>query len=165
MRGIFGFARRREDAKAFFDTFASPRLRVNPFPSLSAAILLALSTPLHADSLLPAAELANTQLPDPAKEKAAKDLMETIRCLVCQGQSIADSEADLASDMRALIRQRVSAGEQPEAIRAYLIGRYGNWVSYEPPVSTITGPLYAVPLLALLLGGWLILGKFKRKRR
>ena len=134
------------------------------FAGVTASALLCVSVPVHADSLLPAAEMANTQLSDPAKEKQAKNLMETIRCLVCQGQSIADSDADLASDMRALIRQRVSAGEQPEAIRTYLIGRYGNWVSYEPPVSTITGPLYAVPLLALLLGGWLILGKFKRKR-
>ena len=74
------------------------------------AILLALFAPLNglrADSSMPAAEYANTQLPDPEKEKAARELMESIRCLVCQGQSIADSDADMAGDMRALIRERV----------------------------------------------------------
>ncbi len=127
--------------------------------------VVSLAPPAPANSLLPSAALANSQLPDPAKEKQAKDLMETIRCLVCQGQSIADSDADLAGDMRALIRQRIESGEKPDSIRTYLIGRYGNWVSYQPPVSTLTGPLYAVPLLALLLGGWLIAGRLKRKRK
>ncbi len=113
---------------------------------------------------MPASELANTQLSDPAKEKAAKDLMETIRCLVCQGQSVADSDADLAADMRALIRQRINDGEAPDAVRAWLIERYGNWVSYKPPVSAITGPLYLVPIFALLAGVFLIRGRLKRRR-
>ena len=126
---------------------------------------IGLTRPAIADSLLPSAELANIQLSDPAKEKQAKGLMETIRCLVCQGQSIADSDADLAGDMRALIRQKIESGEKPDAIRTYLIGRYGNWVSYQPPISTLTGPLYAVPLVALFLGGWLIAGRFKRRRK
>jgi cytochrome c-type biogenesis protein CcmH len=117
-----------------------------------------------ADSLMPASELANEQLPDPAKEKQAKDLMETIRCLVCQGQSIADSEADLAGDMRALIRQRVAAGEKPEAIRAWLVERYGAWVSYAPPGSAITSPIWLVPLGFLLIGGWLVRGRLKLRR-
>jgi cytochrome c-type biogenesis protein CcmH len=128
------------------------------------ALVMALATPALADSLMPAAELANTQLPDPAKERDAKALMETIRCLVCQGQSVADSDAELAADMRALIRERINDGEKPEAIRAWLIERYGNWVSYEPPVSTLTGPLYLVPLFALIAGVFLIRGRLKRKR-
>jgi cytochrome c-type biogenesis protein CcmH len=130
-----------------------------------AALLLALATPALADSLMPASELANSQLPDPAKEKAAKALMETIRCLVCQGQSIADSDADLAADMRALIRQRVNDGEKPEAIRAWLVERYGNWVTYAPPASTITSPLLILPFAFFALGVWLIRGKFRTGKR
>ena len=78
-------------------------------PAVLALMLLA-AAPAHADSGLPSAPLANTQLPDAAQERAASALMQTIRCLVCQGQSIADSDADLAGDMRALIRQRIAAG-------------------------------------------------------
>ena len=73
-----------------------------------------LSAPLLADSGLPPAQWANQQLPDPRQEAQAKALMEELRCLVCQGQSIADSDAELAGDMRALVRQRIAAGEKPE---------------------------------------------------
>ena len=95
-----------------------------------------------ADSVMPDAELANVQLSDPVKEQQAKDLMLSIRCLVCQGQSVADSDADLASDMRALIRKRIQAGENPASIRQWLIDRYGNWVTYDPPISGIGAPLW-----------------------
>jgi cytochrome c-type biogenesis protein CcmH len=129
------------------------------------ALALLLPAPAFANSVMPAAEMANTQLPDPAKERAAKALMETIRCLVCQGQSVADSDADMASDMRALIRQRIAAGEEPEAIRTWLIERYGNWVSYDPPMSPLTGPLVIVPLLALGAGIWLIRGRLRTRTK
>ena len=76
--------------------------------------------------------------------------METIRCLVCQGQSIADSMPRMAGDMRSMIRERIQAGEQPEAIRAWLISRYGEWVSYQPPFDWRTWPLFAAPFLLLL---------------
>src|SRR5688500_3041211 len=72
-----------------------------------AFIVFAVATPALADSLMPAAEYAHTQLPDPRQERQAKALMETVRCLVCQGQSIADSDAEMAGDMRAMIRQRI----------------------------------------------------------
>ena len=101
-----------------------------------------------ADSLLPPARYANTPArPIRAQEAQAKALMETLRCLVCQGQSIADSDAEMAGDMRALIREPIAAGESPEAIRAWLISRYGDWVSYEPPLEPLTWPLWAAPLL------------------
>jgi cytochrome c-type biogenesis protein CcmH len=90
--------------------------------------------------------------------------METLRCLVCQGQSISDSDAEMAGDMRALVRRRIAAGEEPEAIRKWLIGRYGNWVSYEPPVEPVTWPLWGAPLLMLALGLWLARGRFRRRR-
>ena len=91
--------------------------------------------------------------------------METLRCLVCQGQSIADSDAEMAGDMRALVRQRIPAGETPEQIRAWLISRYGNWVSYDPPLEPATWPLWAAPVLLLLAGLWLARGRFRRRRR
>jgi len=112
-------------------------------------LLLFLAAPVRADSDLPAARWANEQLPDPRQEAQAKALMEELRCLVCQGQSIADSNAEMAGDMRAMVRQRIAAGEKPEAVRTWLIERYGNWVSYRPPVEPATWPLRAAPLLFL----------------
>ncbi len=66
--------------------------------------------------------------------------METLRCVVCQGQSIADSDASMAGDMRALVRSRIAAGETPQAIRAWLIERYGDYNSYDPPLGRGDGP-------------------------
>ena len=79
--------------------------------SLAFIALLLIASPVLADSSMPAAHYANAQLPDPAQEKAAQALMLSVRCLVCQGQSIADSDADMASDMRSMIRKRIAAGE------------------------------------------------------
>ena len=132
------------------------------------AVLLALFAPingLRADSSMPAAEYANTQLPDPEKEKAARELMESIRCLVCQGQSIADSDADMAGDMRALIRERVGSGEKPEAVRSWLVERYGNWVTYDPPMQGVASVLWIAPLGFLLLGLFLARGRFRRRSK
>jgi cytochrome c-type biogenesis protein CcmH len=128
------------------------------------AVALAVAAPALADSLLPAAELANTALPDAAQEAKAKALMTNLRCLVCQGQSIADSDAELAGDMRALVRRRIAAGEEPQAIRDWLIARYGNWVSYDPPLEPVTWPLWAAPLVLLGAGAWLARGRFRRRR-
>ena len=130
---------------------------------LLAALLLA--TPVLADSLLPAAHYANEQLPDKKQEARAKALMETLRCLVCQGQSIADSDAEMAGDMRALVRTRIAAGEDPEAIRKWLIERYGDWVSYKPPLDGLTWPLYALPAFFLAIGLWIVSGRLKRRRK
>ena len=91
--------------------------------------------------------------------------MEEVRCLVCQGQSIADSDAELAGDMRSLVRERIAAGERPEAIRAWLISRYGDWVSYAPQPSGDTALLFAAPLLILLVGGLLASRRFRRRKR
>jgi len=128
------------------------------------AVALAVAAPALADSLLPAAELANTALPDAKQEAKAKALMNNLRCLVCQGQSIADSDAELAGDMRALVRRRIAAGEEPQAIRDWLIARYGNWVSYDPPLEPVTWPLWAAPLLLLGAGAWIARGRFRRRR-
>lgn len=127
--------------------------------------LALLAAPALADSLLPPAELANMQLPDPAQEAKAKALMESIRCLVCQGQAIVDSNAELAGDMRAMVRRRIAAGESPEAIRAWLIARYGAWVSYDPPLEPVTWPLWAAPILLLAAGVFVARGRFRRRAR
>lgn len=132
--------------------------------SLLALALLAFAQPVWADSMMPQAPLANTQLTDPAKEAAAKDLMLSIRCLVCQGQSIADSDAEMAADMRALIRTRVQAGEKPEAIRTWLVERYGNWVTYDPPLDMATVPLWIAPMALLAVGLFLARGRFRMRR-
>jgi cytochrome c-type biogenesis protein CcmH len=132
---------------------------------LAFAALLVIASPALADSSMPAAPYANQQLPDPTQEKAAQALMLSVRCLVCQGQSIADSDADMASDMRAMIRKRVAAGEKPEDIRAWLIERYGNWVSYKPVFDIQTAPLWIAPLLLLGIGVLLARSRFKKRVR
>ena len=124
--------------------------------------LLLIATPLHADSNLPPSRWANEQLPDARQEAAATALMQEIRCLVCQGQSIADSDAELAGDMRALVRERIARGERPEAVRAWLVERYGAWVSYRPPVEPLSWPLYVAPIVLLAAGAWLMRGRFRR---
>jgi cytochrome c-type biogenesis protein CcmH len=130
-----------------------------------AALALLLAAPALAQSDLPPAPLAYNQLPDPAKEAEAKALMNTLRCLVCQGQSIADSDAEMAGDMRALVRQRIDRGEKPEAIRAWLVERYGSYVSYDPPLDAATLPLWIAPLVLLAVGVLLARGSIRRRRR
>ncbi len=109
-----------------------------------------------AQDALPPAPYAYTQLEDPALEAKATALMHTLRCLKCQSQSIADSDAPMAGDMRHQVRARILAGEEPEAIRAWLIARYGDYVSYAPEVSPTTWPLFVIPAL-LALGALIVL--------
>ena len=125
-------------------------------------LALAVASPALADSSLPPSHWANRQLPDPGQEARARALMEELRCLVCQGQSIADSDADLAGDMRALVRERIAAGDDPAVIRAWLIERYGDWVSFKPPVEPLTWPLWAAPALLLAAGAWIARHRLKR---
>jgi cytochrome c-type biogenesis protein CcmH len=131
---------------------------------LAIALALLVAAPALADSNLPPAYWAYRQLPDPKQEAKAQALMEELRCLVCQGQSIADSDADLAGDMRDLVRRRIAAGEKPEAIRAWLIERYGDWVSYRPTAEPINWPLWAAPVILLIFGGAMVAGRIRRKR-
>ena len=125
---------------------------------------LALASPAVAQSNMPPSYWAYRQLPDAKQEAKAQALMQELRCLVCQGQSIADSDAELAGDMRDLVRRRIAAGEKPEAIRAWLIERYGDWVSYRPSTAPIAWPLWAAPILLLIFGGAIVAGRLKRKR-
>jgi cytochrome c-type biogenesis protein CcmH len=126
------------------------------------AALLAL--PVAAQDSMPPAPYAYNQLEDPAKEAEAAALMATLRCLKCQSQSIADSDAPMAGDMRHQVRSRILAGETPAEIRAWLIARYGDYVSYEPTVSASTWPLFAIPVLVILIGAGVLLRRLGKRR-
>jgi cytochrome c-type biogenesis protein CcmH len=106
--------------------------------------------------------LANTQLRDPAKEAQARSLMETIRCVECQGQAISDSNAAIAGDMRALIRERIERGESVAQVRAWLIQRYGDYISYDPPLTSSTIALWAAPLILLAAGVAIARSSFRK---
>jgi cytochrome c-type biogenesis protein CcmH len=130
-----------------------------------ALLLILAATPVLAQPTTPDAPYAYKQLGDSRQEAQARALMETLRCLVCQGQSIADSDATMAGDMRSLVRERIAAGEERYATRAWLVERYGHWVSYKPSSAPITWPLWAAPALLLGAGLWLARGRFRRKAR
>jgi len=130
-----------------------------------ALLFLSLSVPIGAQTGLPPAPYADRQLDDPRQEAAARDLMEELRCLKCQSQSIADSNAPMAGDRRSQVRERIAAGETPEAVRSWLIERYGNWVSYDPPIaSAVTWPLWIAPIILLLAAFWLARGRFRKTK-
>ena len=102
-------------------------------------------------------------LPDPAQEARAREISRGLRCLVCQNQSIEDSNAPLARDLRTIVRERITAGDNDDQVRAYMVARYGDWVLLKPPVNQRTLLLWAAPavLLVLAVGGvWL----FYRRR-
>ena len=129
------------------------------------ALLLAamFAAPVAAQTSAPAA-YADTQLADPAQEAQARGLMETLRCVVCQGQSIADSDATMAGDMRSLVRGRIEAGESSTEVRDWLIARYGDYITYDPPLSAVTWPLWLAPLVLLGLGAWIARANFRKRR-
>ncbi len=104
-----------------------------------ALVTLALSSTLRAqvDSLLEARTAA---------------VASTLRCPVCQGESIQDSPSELAQQMRAVVRDRLRSGESPEQVKAYFVSRYGEWILLEPKMSGLNVVLYAVPVL-LVIGG------------
>lgn len=151
--GFFGAERRR-------GTLTALRLRTG-----LAVLFAAVAMPALADSNRPPAPFAYTQLADARQEAQATSLMQELRCLVCQGQSIADSDAEMAGDMRHLVRTRIRAGESPEQVRSWLIERYGNWVSYQPRLGGDTLLLWLAPLLLLAGGAWLAFRRLKLGRR
>ncbi len=111
------------------------------------------------------AEGIETPLPDPAQEARAEALMREIRCLVCQGQSIAESNADLARDLRILVREKVAAGMSEADIRAFLRARYGDWILLKPPVDGKTWVLWFGPPVLLLALAIVVGLRWYRRRR
>ena len=102
-------------------------------------------------------------LADPALEQRARDLSATIRCMKCQNQSIDDSDADLARDLRILLRERLVAGDSDGEVLDFLVARYGEFVLLKPRLSTANLLLWAAPLLGLLGGFFLALRYFRRR--
>ena len=108
-----------------------------------------------------AEEIAN---PDPAVERRLRELAEELRCLVCQNQTIADSSAPLALDLRNQLRQQIAAGRSDEQIRGYMVERYGDFVLYRPPLRARTALLWAGPFLLVALGVAIFLFMVRRRR-
>ena len=109
--------------------------------------LMLLFMPFAAQAVQP-----NELLQDPVLEARARAIGAELRCLVCQNQSIDDSDADLAHDLRVLLRQRLQAGDSDEQVRQYLVDRYGDYILLKPPVNAATILLWSGPLLMLLAG-------------
>lgn len=105
-----------------------------------------------------AADDPGEQLKDPAREARARAMFRQVRCVVCQSESIDESEADLAHDLRRAIRAQIAAGRSDADIRGYLLARYGSFILMKPPFSPATAILWLLPFGALALGGgWLML--------
>ncbi|MGO9673898.1 MAG: cytochrome c-type biogenesis protein [Methylocella sp.] len=124
--------------------------------TIAAALWL---VPLGAGAVQPDEILA-----DPKLEARARDLSAQLRCMVCQNQSIDDSNAELARDLRLLVRERLKAGDSDDAIRAYLVQRYGDFILLKPPVKAETLGLWGAPIVILLAGGVAIFLNAKRRR-
>lgn len=92
------------------------------------------------------------KLPDARQEQQAEELFTQIRCLVCAGESLADSNAEIAVDMRGLIRKKIAAGQTTEEIKKYLVGLYGERILQQPPIKPNTYLLWLFPLLMIIIG-------------
>lgn len=104
-------------------------------------------------------------LSNPAQEARARDLHKQLRCLVCQNQSIADSNADLARDLRVIVRERVAAGDSDQQVLDFLVSRYGDWVLLNPPFKATTVVLWVGPGLIFLGAATGVFFYFRRARR
>ena len=121
---------------------------------LTAVVLVACATPAHAQNVTPPTQPAATtiQPQDSALEARVRELSAELRCPVCQGESILDSPAELAQQMRAVVREQLRAGRTPEEIKAFFVGRSGEWILLEPAMTGLNIGLYAFPVL-LVIGG------------
>lgn len=112
-----------------------------------------------------AAQHLEDRLVDPAQEARARELSRELRCLVCQNQSIEDSNAPLARDLRRIVRERVVAGDSDKAVLDYLVQRYGEWVLLKPRFNAQTLLLWLGPALLLVLGVGIVFALYRRQRR
>ncbi|MEZ5851467.1 MAG: cytochrome c-type biogenesis protein [Hyphomicrobiaceae bacterium] len=135
---------------------------------LLTVLVLALAFAVPVAGLAPAPAVAveaDEVLSDPALESRARHISAGLRCLVCQNQSIDDSNAPLARDLRLLVRQRLQAGDTDSQVERFLVARYGEYVLLRPPVSVRTVLLWATPVLLLLLAAGLLYGMFAARGR
>ena len=110
------------------------------------------------------AVLPNEMLDDPLLEKRAREISKVLRCLVCQNQSIDDSDADLAKDLRIIVRQRLTAGDSDSAVIDYVVSRYGDFVLLNPPFKGATLVLWLGPAVIAGLGLWAMIAFMRRNR-
>jgi cytochrome c-type biogenesis protein CcmH len=129
--------------------------------SLLLVCLVAVSVP----TAVPAATNPDEILADPVLEQRARDLSKQLRCLVCQNQSIDDSDADLAGDLRRIVREQLVAGKSDGEVIDYLTARYGDFVLLKPPVKPATWSLWFGPALVLVIAAAGIVGYVTRQRR
>ena len=122
------------------------------------ACLLVL-TPLTARAVQP-----DEIMTDPRLEASAHALSAQLRCMVCQNESIDESNADLARDLRLLVRERLQAGDSDDQIRSYLVRRYGDFILLKPPFKPETWLLWGAPFLVLLVGGCIIFIARRRQK-
>ena len=113
--------------------------------------------------LAAAASDPSERLPDPAQEARARAIFPDVRCMVCQNESIDDSNAELAADLRRLVREQVAAGRTDEEIKAYLKDRYGEFVLMKPSFSAANLVLWAAPFLVLVFGGGLLFVRLRNR--
>ncbi|MBS7809891.1 cytochrome c-type biogenesis protein [Roseococcus pinisoli] len=127
------------------------------------ARMLSLLVLLLAAPLAPASAQIADRLADPVAEARAREIGRELRCLVCQNQSIEDSEADLARDLRRIVREQVSRGASHDEVMRFVHDRYGDFVLLRPPFRLSTLLLWATPVLALL-GGLFAIWRLRRRR-
>jgi cytochrome c-type biogenesis protein CcmH len=118
---------------------------------------------LAAVALMASASEPSERLVDPAQEARARELFKEVRCLVCQNESIDDSEAQLAGDLRRIVREQVKAGRGDAEIRTFLVQRYGEFVLLKPRFSAGNAVLWLAPLGVLSVGGLLMFGLLRRR--
>jgi cytochrome c-type biogenesis protein CcmH len=104
-------------------------------------------------------------LSDPALEQRARTLSKDLRCMVCQNQSIDDSEAPLAHDLRVLVRERLKAGDSDAQVVDFLVARYGEFILLKPPLSWHTAALWGLPPAVLVIGIFAIVVTLRRRQR
>jgi cytochrome c-type biogenesis protein CcmH len=132
-----------------------PWPRWRPGVPRSDGFILALALVVLAFLTSPAqAVRPDERLADPALETRAREISKELRCLVCRNQSVDDSDADLAHDLRMLVRERLKAGDSDGGVVAFVRARYGDFVLLRPPFKLDTWLLWGGPLAILLLGGW-----------
>lgn len=105
------------------------------------------------------------RLSNPAQEVRAQEIMKQLRCLVCQNQSIVDSDASLAKDLRFIVRERITAGDSDDQVLSFMTDRYGDWVLLKPPFDGATIVLWVSPLLLLLIGFIVIYRNQKNRKQ
>lgn len=110
-----------------------------------------------------AAPVPPETLPDPAAEARARALFREVRCVVCQNESIDGSQADIAADLRVVVREQVAEGRSDDEIRAYLVARYGEFVLFRPAFSLANAALWLTPFAVAALGGGVLLARRGRR--